>query len=111
MSEDLTKGEVSELDVPTPISGTTNSAGNFEDGRDLEAQKEQDLAADGVILEETESEDLAEEGLPEIANPVVEQESYWAGFFSAPAKPVLDASSAPLVSTTVDPEVGTGEEV
>lgn len=111
MSEDLTKGEVSELDVPTPISGTTASAGDFQDGRDLEANQEQDLAADGVILEETPSEDLAEEGLAEIANPVVEQESYWAGFFSAPAKPTLDANSAPLISDTTNPETVVGEEI
>lgn len=87
MSEELVKGAAEEVTAESPLEGTSQSSGDVSVPVDTEAQLEQDAASVGVFIEENEAEDTAEEGLTPIANEVVEQDSFWSGFFGTPVIP------------------------
>jgi hypothetical protein len=83
-----------EVPVDSPLEGTSQSIGDTATAGepvDQEAMDEQTLASDGVDLDpeamsaETEAEPMADP----IANEVMEDQSFWTGFFGAPKKPTL----------------------
>lgn len=68
------------------LDGTSQSVGT-DDPVDHEAMHEQALLSDGVILDESPAEDAAEVAAEEaapIANEVIEDKSFWSGFFGKP---------------------------
>lgn len=94
MSEELEKGDTTEMAVPSPLEGTSQSIGDTGSNKgdvDQDALDEQTLASDGVVVGTDDEEDTTEyanEPDP-IANEPLPQESFWNGFFGAVTKPTV----------------------
>jgi hypothetical protein len=99
MSEDiLVKAEdgtgIVDIPVPSPLEGTSQSIGDTGSNKgevDQDALDEQTMASDGVVVGKDDQEDATEyahEPDP-IANEVMEDQSFWTGFFGAPNKPTI----------------------
>jgi hypothetical protein len=91
MSEELEKGEATEIASDSPLEGTTQSMGDATQPVDQDALDEQTLASDGVIEPADTAEDTTEYAdTPDpIANEVSPQDSFWSGFFGAPSIPTV----------------------
>ena len=91
MSEEVEKGEATQVPSESPLEGTSQSIGDPEQPVDQDALDEQTMASDGVELPSDEAEDTAEYAdTPDpIANEPLPQESFWNGFFGAPKIPTI----------------------
>jgi hypothetical protein len=87
-SEEVVAGE---MPAESPLEGTTQSIGDPEAPVDQDALDEQTLASDGVDLPSDEMEDKTEYAdVPDpIANEVMEDQSFWSGFFGKPNVPTI----------------------
>ena len=87
-SEEVVAGEIP---VDSPLEGTSQSIGDPETPVDQDALDEQTLASDGVYLPEDQMEDVSEyQDTPDpIANEVMEDQSFWSGFFGKPNVPTV----------------------